>query len=156
MTLAIVCFGRSGHGKSALALALREKLRCNYVNGDQLRASPISSDLSFSHEDRIMQARRIAAIGNLVLAHDPVVILDFICPTHQTRTAFTSELNHSAYLIYLNKGAERTKVYREPFRFDEPGPFFKPDATIGEWNEEELPHLVNYLFDEVLKRGQPS
>jgi len=61
----IQIIGLPGSGKTELAKALKERINAIHLNADEVRAT-VNSDLGFSHEDRIEQARRMgdrAAFG---------------------------------------------------------------------------------------------
>jgi len=85
----IQIFGLPGSGKTTLSKALSERLNAVILNADQVRQD-LSSDLGFSLEDRIEQARRLGAIARLLKSQGCTVIVDFICPTEATRSAFGS------------------------------------------------------------------
>lgn len=85
----ILIFGLPGSGKTTLAKELMKEFPAIHLNADAIRAD-LSSDLGFSIEDRIEQARRIGAIARLLSAQGYTVIADFVNPTEDTRTAFGS------------------------------------------------------------------
>ena len=79
----ILIIGLPGAGKTALATQLAAKTNAIHINADAVR-SDLSSDLGFSIEDRIDQARRVGAIARLISDQDRDVVVDFICPTEAT------------------------------------------------------------------------
>lgn len=83
----ILIMGLPGSGKTTLAKALASKTNSIHINADEVRAD-LSSDLLFTPEDRIEQARRMGAIARLLFNQGHTVIVDFVCPTQQTRDAF--------------------------------------------------------------------
>jgi adenylylsulfate kinase len=83
----IQIIGLPGSGKTALANGLKEKLSVIHLNADEIRAT-VNSDLGFSTKDRVEQARRLGAIARLLNKQDHDVIVDFVCPTLETREAF--------------------------------------------------------------------
>ena len=89
--------GLPGSGKTTLATALAPLLGAVVFNADAVRAN-ISKDLSFSHEDRIEHARRMGWPCDLIVSAGGTAIVDFICPTVETRKAFGD-----AFLILVDR-----------------------------------------------------
>jgi adenylylsulfate kinase-like enzyme len=84
----IQIMGLPGSGKTELAKALKERINAIHINADEVRAT-VSTDLGFSPEDRLEQARRMGEMARLMDKQGVApVIVDFICPTDLTRTAF--------------------------------------------------------------------
>jgi adenylate kinase family enzyme len=83
----ILIIGLPGAGKTALATQLAAKTNSIHINADVVRAD-LSSDLGFSIEDRIEQARRIGAVARLLSDQGKDVVVDFVCPTQATRLSF--------------------------------------------------------------------
>lgn len=83
----ILIIGLPGAGKTVLATQLAAKTNSIHINADAVRAD-LSSDLGFSIEDRIEQARRIGAVARLLNSQGRNVVVDFVCPTKATRESF--------------------------------------------------------------------
>jgi adenylylsulfate kinase len=84
----IQIIGLPGSGKTELAKALKERINAIHLNADEVRAT-VNSDLGFSPEDRIEQARRMGEMARLIAKQGVApVVVDFICPTELTRAAF--------------------------------------------------------------------
>jgi len=84
----IQIIGLPGSGKTELAKALKERINAIHLNADEVRAT-VNSDLGFTAEDRIEQARRMGEMARLISKQGVApVIVDFICPTELTRAAF--------------------------------------------------------------------
>lgn len=83
----IQIIGLPGSGKTVLAKALKERINAIHFNADEVRAG-LNCDLGFTAEDRIEQARRMGELARLVSKQGFPVIVDFVCPTEQTRRAF--------------------------------------------------------------------
>jgi len=84
----IQIIGLPGSGKTELAKALKQRINAIHLNADEVR-STVNSDLGFSTEDRIEQARRMGEMARLIAKQGVApVIVDFVCPTELTRAAF--------------------------------------------------------------------
>ena len=83
----IEIIGLPGSGKTTLAKELASRTNAILLNGDDVRED-LSSDLGFSIDNRIEQARRIGAVARLLSKQGYIVIADFVCPTQSARTAF--------------------------------------------------------------------
>ena len=83
----IQIIGLPGAGKTALATALANRINAVHFNADEVRAD-LNSDLGFKSEARIEQARRMGALARLTSKQGFITVVDFICPTSQTREAF--------------------------------------------------------------------
>lgn len=79
--------GLPGAGKTTLAKALASRINAIMWNADRVRAS-IHADLGFGTADRIEHAWRMGWEAREMSDQGVNVIVDFICPTGQTRNAF--------------------------------------------------------------------
>lgn len=79
--------GLPGSGKTTLAKELLSRTNAIHLEADQVRAE-LNSDLGFSLEDRVENARRLGAMARLLSNQGHVVIVDFVNPTKETRKAF--------------------------------------------------------------------
>lgn len=82
--------GLSGSGKSALANSLRDKLLddgsrvVTLLDGDVIRTH-LSSELSFSKEDRSINVRRVGYVASEITKHGGMVICSLIAPYEADR-----------------------------------------------------------------------
>lgn len=110
----ILILGLSGSGKTELTKELAPRINAIVLNGDEVRET-LSSDLSFSHEDRIEHARRIGQVAKILSNQGHTVIADFICPTIETRNAF----GDPDIVIWVNridscKYEDTNKLWQDP------------------------------------------
>jgi len=114
----IQIIGLPGSGKTVLAKTLMEHIDAIHLNADEVRAD-LNKDLGFSPEDRIEQSRRLGALARLLHAQGRTVIVDFICPTHETREAF----GKPDILIWVNRieagrYEDTNKIWENPTNVD--------------------------------------
>lgn len=111
----ILIMGLPGSGKTTLATALRLNLdTAVYWNADEVRMT-INSHLTFSPEDRIKQAETMKWLSDKVVESNNMCIIDFICPTKETREAFGTD---DAWVIWVDRIKEG--------RFDDTNVLFEP------------------------------
>lgn len=96
----ILIMGLPGSGKTTLANAIKDIVG-NVItwNADEVR-NTINKHLTFSLEDRIKQAETMKWLSDKVIESHHYCIVDFICPTPETRKAFDYE---SAYVIWVDR-----------------------------------------------------
>ena len=114
----IQIIGQAGSGKTTLAIELADRINGIHINADKVRAD-LNSDLGFAIEDRIENARRLGALARLLDEQGHIVIVDFICPTQETRDAF----GVPNYLVWVNRIKEgrfvdTNKMWENPSSFD--------------------------------------
>ena len=99
--------GLPGSGKTTLAIALthyilKKKLRCVFLDGDDLR-SGLCSDLKFSQKDRLENIRRIAEIASIMLKQNDYVIVATISPNNIIRNLAKKIIGSNFFaLVYLS------------------------------------------------------
>lgn len=115
----IQIIGLPGSGKTELAKALKERINAIHLNADEVR-STVNSDLGFTPDDRIEQARRMGEMARLIDNQGVApVIVDFVCPTKETREAF-GPANVVVWVDRIKKGRfeDTNKMWQDPERFD--------------------------------------
>jgi len=103
--------GLSGSGKSTLAHSVEEKLhsldyRTFVLDGDNVRHG-LSSDLTFSIDDRKENIRRIGETAKLMVTAGIIVITAFISPFREDRRAVRKLLSRNDFIeVYCNASLE--------------------------------------------------
>ena len=114
----IQIIGLPGSGKTTLAKALKERINAIHLNADEIRAD-INSDLGFSEADREEQSRRLGAMSRLLSNQGHDVIVDFVCPTKETRLVF----GKPDILVWMNtikegRFLDTNKLWQDPDHYD--------------------------------------
>jgi len=118
LVMIILIFGLPGSGKTTLAKALLERTPAIHLNADEVRAE-LNSDLGFSIEDRIENARRLGAIARLLSSQGQTVIVDFVNPTSQTREAFgTADVSIWVDRIQQSRFEDTNSIWEDPEEVD--------------------------------------
>jgi adenylyl-sulfate kinase len=99
-------FGRSGAGKTTLALRLRaglvdRNIPVIYLDGDEMR-STLCSDLGFKSEARLENHRRIAEIARLLTQQGMNVVVSTMAPEYQQRDLVSGILGSNLVWLYIH------------------------------------------------------
>ena len=99
-------FGRSGAGKTTLALRLRDGLSNRgipvvYLDGDEMRAT-LCSDLGFRPEARLENHRRIAEIARLLAGQELNVVVSTMAPEYSQRDLVAQVLGDKLVWFYID------------------------------------------------------
>jgi adenylyl-sulfate kinase len=131
-------FGRSGAGKTTLALRLRDGLANReipvvYLDGDDLR-STLCSDLGFKSEARLENHRRITEIAKLLCDQGLNVVVSTMAPEHQQRDLVARILGDRLMWFYIHAPLDIC-IARDP------------KGLYKRALEGQVKQLINYPFE---------
>jgi hypothetical protein len=110
----ILIYGLPGAGKTHLAKSVVSRTNSIHLNADEIRAD-LSSDLGFSVDDRIEQARRMGALSRLLSNQGHTVVVDFVNPTKETREAFgRADFRVWVNRIYESRFEDTNNIWENP------------------------------------------
>jgi hypothetical protein len=141
----ILIMGLPGAGKTTLAKLLVPRLNAVHFNADEVRRH-VNKDLGFSEPDRVEHARRMGWLCDQVTMTGGFAVADFICPTPETRAAFTE--GGEAFIVWVDR-IERS-------RFEDTNRLFVPpercDLRIPpeggpEYWAEQISRRIRPIFD---------
>jgi len=114
----IQVIGLPGSGKTTLATELASRINAVHLNADYVR-STINSDLGFSLDDRVEHSRRLGEICRMLSGQGLDVVVDFICPTKQTRDSF-GDADIIVWMNTIEQGRfeDTNKLWENPTKFD--------------------------------------
>jgi adenylate kinase family enzyme len=115
----VLFMGLPGAGKTSIAGAVSDRVNGLHINADEVR-NGLNKDLGFTPEDRVEQARRMGELARLMeRKQDRPVIVDFVCPTEETRKAF-GEADIVVWVDTLKEGRfeDTNKLWEDPEHYD--------------------------------------
>jgi len=131
-------FGRSGAGKTTLAMRLRDgladrKIPVVYLDGDEMR-STLCSDLGYKPEARLENHRRIAEMARMLAAQELNVVVSTMAPEHQQRDLVSKILQEKLMWFYIHAPLDIC-MQRDP------------KGLYKRAQEGQIQQLINYPFD---------
>jgi len=134
----IQIIGLPDSGKTVLAEALVKKINAIHLNADEIREY-VNYDLGFSHADRIKQSKRLGGIARILSKQNYDVVVDFVCPTKETRTAF----GIPNILIWVNR--VRSSKYEDTNHIWEDPKHVDITIPHGMTVEEEIETILSFM-----------
>ena len=130
--------GLPGSGKTYLSQKLYPLLEAAWYNADRVRS--LANDWDFSEKGRIRQANRMRVLADFEKQNGRYVVCDFVCPTIETRKAFSPDI--LVWLDTIKKGRykDTNDIFEPPKSFD-----FK----ITDWNDENHIRIANEILSDV-------
>jgi hypothetical protein len=131
--------GLPGSGKTTLAKELSKKLNAIHLNADEMR-NKVWTDLTFKYTDRLIQAKRMGALSDMLNAQGYNTVADFVCPTHETRKKFGK-----AFIVWVDR--------IEQSRFEDTNKLFEKPNNINVHIEHGLTiqQEINLVIDKLQK-----
>jgi adenylylsulfate kinase len=140
MVKKILIMGLPGAGKTTLARMLAPRLNAVHYNADDVRSN-LSTDIGFSENDKVEQARRMGWLCDQVVKVGCYAIADFICPTSTARDQFLK--GGEAFIIWVDR--IQTSVYEDTNRLFLPPERFDlrvtPSGSPEYWAERAMERL---------------
>mgnify|MGYP006094128285 CR=1 FL=1 len=112
----ILIMGLPGAGKTYLAKILKKIINADWINADQIRKQ--AKDWDFSSEGRLRQARRMKSLADKALKKNKHVIVDFVCPTPQTRNNFKADFLIWMDTIKKSRFKDTNQIFIRPKKYD--------------------------------------
>lgn len=109
--------GLPGSGKTTLAKELSEKINAIHLNADEMR-NKVWTDLTFKYTDRLIQAKRMGALSDLLNKQGHNTIADFVCPTDETRKNFGKAFIVWVDRIEKSRFEDTNKLFEKPRKVD--------------------------------------
>jgi len=152
--------GLSGSGKSTLAHSVEEelhKLACRtfVLDGDNVRHG-LSSNLTFSNEDRKENIRRIGEAAKLMIEAGVIAITAFISPFRKDRDTVRELLSKDDFIeIYCNASLEicESRDVKGLYKRARAGEIKNYTGIDSPYEEPTKPELVINTGDEPLEES---
>jgi len=163
-------FGRSGAGKTTLALRLRDGLLARhipvvYFDGDEMR-STLCSDLGFQSGARLENHRRIAEIARVLVLQNLNVVVSTMAPEYSHRDLVSRIVGDPLAWFYIDAPLA-VCVARDPkgiYKRAQAGqlkqlldyPFDEPRPEESAHHVDTVAHNVDACYEMILEaaRGQ--
>lgn len=112
----ILIMGLPGSGKTYLAERLVPKINAKHLNADVIRSE--NNDWDFSDEGRMRQAKRMCDLADKHIKDGDHVVVDFVCPTPETRKQFNPDVTIWIDTIDEGRFEDTNKVFVKPENYD--------------------------------------
>jgi adenylylsulfate kinase len=97
------CAGKTTLGKELLSIALEHKLKCEYLDGDDIRT--LFPSTGFGKNDRDNHIRRVGHMASLLERHNAMVVVSLVSPIRTSRD-FARNLCKNFFEVYVSTPIE--------------------------------------------------
>ena len=137
--------GLPGSGKTTLAQKLAKFIDAERLNADEVRKK--FKDFDFSKEGRTRQANRMKDLAEKIISNNKHAIVDFICPTPETRKIFNADITIWLDTIEFGRFEDTNKMFIKPdtfdFRVTEKDSEFWSKKIVKEFEEKNI--IKNFI-----------
>lgn len=150
----LIC-GLPGSGKTTLAKSFSDLIGGIHINADEVRKKYEGynkENWDFSKQGRLKQAERMKMISDGVLLSGKMPVVDFVCPTQETRKIFESD-PIKVFTIWMDTIKE-SKYKNTNQLFENPDPS-NVDYHISEWFDNTHEVLVP-VIERYMRRTQST
>lgn len=137
----ILIFGLPGSGKSTLAKPFSELIGGVHINADEVRKA--YNDWDFSLAGRLRQAKRMKYLADGVVLAGKIAVVDFICPTKQTRDEFNPDYTVWMDTIKQSNYGDTDSIFEKPTHVD---------YHVSEWFDDTHKQLVLIVQNYMLRK----
>lgn len=112
--------GCPSSGKTTISNALVKYIKKHYpflkyqvLDGDVMRASPISQNTGYSKSDRILHLRKMAFIADMFANHGILVICAFVSPYRKSREETRRIIGKHRFVEIYVQASQKTRLSRD-------------------------------------------